>query len=73
VAFRDERLRVVGIGGTLREASTSPGALRRALEVASHTTAAMVHIVDRVGKLVVEMAEGLNPENRRPGAVGVAV
>ena len=29
---RDERLRVVGIGGTLREGSTCLGALRRALE-----------------------------------------
>ena len=32
--FGDERLRVVGIGGTLREGSTSLGALRRALEAA---------------------------------------
>ena len=32
--FRDERLRVVGIGGTLREGSTCLGALRRALEAA---------------------------------------
>ncbi len=29
--------------------------------------------LDRLGKLVVEMAEGLNPENRHVEAVGVAV
>jgi FMN reductase len=29
--------------------------------------------LDKLGKLVVEMAEGLNPENRRVEAVGVAV
>jgi NAD(P)H-dependent FMN reductase len=34
MAFGDERLRVVGIGGTLREGSTSLGALRWALEAA---------------------------------------
>jgi FMN reductase len=203
--FGDERLRVVGIGGTLREGSTSLGALRRALgaareagaetelldlreielpmyepgtplddygpeverligamrgadalflgtaayhgtlagvtknaldfaqflarderpylegrvvglistaggeQAAAHTADAMVHIVhalrgvvaplmvtiprvwqrsddegniteeryggrlDRLGRLVVEMAEGLNPEDRRAEAVGVAV
>lgn len=32
--MKDERLRVVGIGGTLREGSSSLGALRRALESA---------------------------------------
>ena len=36
---RDERLRVVGIGGTLREGSTSIGALRRALEAAGEAGA----------------------------------
>ena len=35
--FGDERLRVVGIGGTLREGSTCLGALRRALEAAEET------------------------------------
>jgi FMN reductase len=37
--FGDERLRVVGIGGTLREGSTSLGALRWALEAASEAGA----------------------------------
>jgi FMN reductase len=37
--FRDERLRVVGIGGTLREGSTCLGALRRALEAAEEAGA----------------------------------
>src|SRR5918997_5583623 len=37
--FRDERLNVVGIGGTLREGSTSLGALRRALEAAEEAGA----------------------------------
>lgn len=32
--FRDERLKVVGVGGTLRRGSTSLGALRRALRSA---------------------------------------
>ena len=36
---RDERLRVVGIGGTLREGSTCLGALRRALEAAEEAGA----------------------------------
>jgi FMN reductase len=39
MAFADERLRVVGIGGTLREGSTSLGALRRALEAAGEAGA----------------------------------
>jgi hypothetical protein len=59
MAFRDERLRVVGIGGTL--------------EATAHTAASMVQIADRLGKLVVELAGGLNPESRRTEAVGVAV
>ncbi|MDQ4127089.1 MAG: NAD(P)H-dependent oxidoreductase [Actinomycetota bacterium] len=37
--FRDGRLKVVGIGGTLREGSTSLGALRRALGAAEETGA----------------------------------
>ena len=37
--FRDERLRVVGIGGTLRDGSTCLGALRRALEAAGEAGA----------------------------------
>jgi len=37
--FRDGRLRVVGIGGTLREGSTSLGALRRALGAAEEAGA----------------------------------
>src|SRR5918998_6743517 len=36
---RDERLRVVGIGGTLREGSTCRGALRRALAAAEEAGA----------------------------------
>jgi FMN reductase len=39
MAFGDERLRVVGIGGTLRDGSTSLGALRRALEAAKEAGA----------------------------------
>jgi FMN reductase len=39
MAFADERLRVVGIGGTLRDGSTSLGALRRALEAAKEAGA----------------------------------
>jgi len=38
--MRDEHLRVVGIGGTLREGSSSLGALRRALESAEESGAA---------------------------------
>lgn len=37
--FRDRRLKVVGIGGTLREGSSSLGALRRALEAAEEAGA----------------------------------
>lgn len=37
--FRDDRLKVVGIGGTLREGSTSLGALRRALGAAEEAGA----------------------------------
>src|SRR5215207_9946173 len=39
VAFGDGRLKVVGIGGTLREGSTSLGALRRALAASEHAGA----------------------------------
>jgi hypothetical protein len=39
--FRDGRLRVVGIGGTLREGSTSLGALRRALAAAEDVGVAL--------------------------------
>ena len=102
--FEDERLKVVGIGGTLREGSTS---------LAARTTDAMVHVVhalrgvvalltvaipkawrlsdgegritddnygrrlDRLGRLVVELAEKVNPANgtgsRRVETVGIAV
>ena len=34
MTFRERRLRVVGVGGTLREGSASLGALRRALAAA---------------------------------------
>jgi FMN reductase len=39
MAFGDERLRVLGLGGTLRAGSTSLGALRRALEAAGEADA----------------------------------
>jgi FMN reductase len=39
VAFREERLKVVGVGGTLREGSASLGALRRALAAAGEAGA----------------------------------
>ena len=39
MAFREERLRVVGVGGTLREGSASLGALRRALAAAGEAGA----------------------------------
>jgi len=120
MVFRDGRLRVVGIGGTLREGSTSLGGLRRALEADAlilsttsyHGTLAGVtknaldftlhalrgvvtprivtipkvwqrsdgegnitdenygERLDKLGKLVVEMAEGLS---QRAEAVGVSV
>ena len=38
LAFRDRGLKVVGIGGTLREGSTSLGALRRALAASEETS-----------------------------------
>ena len=37
--FRDRRLRLAGIGGTLREGSTSLGALRRSLGAAEEAGA----------------------------------
>src|SRR3712207_5841389 len=43
--FRDGPLRVVGIGGTLREGSTCLGALRRALEAAGEA-GAEIRLVD---------------------------
>ncbi len=55
----------------MRGGSTSLGALRRALEAAEEAGAETE--LDRLGKLVVEMAEGLNSENRRAEAVGIAV
>src|SRR4028119_2184322 len=39
MAFREERLKVVGVGGTLRENSASLGALRRALAAAGEAGA----------------------------------
>ena len=39
MAFREESLRVVGVGGTLREGSASLGALRRALAAAGEAGA----------------------------------
>jgi FMN reductase len=39
MAFREERLKVVGVGGTLREDSASLGALRRALAAAGEAGA----------------------------------
>ena len=39
MAFREERLRVVGVGGTLREGSASLGALRRSLAAAEEAGA----------------------------------
>jgi hypothetical protein len=37
MAFREERLKVVGVGGTLREGSASCGALRRSLAARDET------------------------------------
>src|SRR5215213_626892 len=45
MAFENRRLKVVGIGGTLREGSTSLGALRRAL-AASEDAGAEVELLD---------------------------
>ena len=45
LAFENGRLKVVGIGGTLREGSTSLGALRRAL-AASEDAGAEVELLD---------------------------
>jgi multimeric flavodoxin WrbA len=60
MAFGDERLRVVGIGRTLREGSTSLGALRWALEAAEEAGAESE---------LLDLRE-LNP---RAGAIWVAV
>jgi FMN reductase len=59
VAFRDGRLKVVGIGGTLREGSTSLGALRRAL-AASEDAGADVELLDLNG-LKLPMYEPRKP------------
>jgi multimeric flavodoxin WrbA len=39
MAFRERRLRVAGVGGTLREGSASLGALRRSLAAAEEAGA----------------------------------
>jgi hypothetical protein len=63
--FEDGRLKVVGIGGTLREGSTSVVALRRALAAAEEAGAE------------VELAEKVSPARgtggRRVGTAGIAV
>jgi FMN reductase len=59
VAFRDGRLKVVGIGGTLREGSTSLGALRRAL-AASEDAGANVELLD-LNELKLPMYEPRKP------------
>jgi FMN reductase len=59
VAFRDGRLKVVGIGGTLREGSTSLGALRRAL-AASEDAGADVELLD-LNELKLPMYEPRKP------------
>src|SRR4028119_2284456 len=45
MAFRERRLRMVGVGGTLREGSASLGALRRAL-AASADAGAETELLD---------------------------
>lgn len=66
IVVGDGRLKVVGIGGTLREGSSSLGALRRALEAASEAGAA-TELVDlreiglpmyEPGKPLAEYGEG---------------
>ena len=59
VAFGDGRLKVVGIGGTLREGSTSLGALRRAL-AASEDAGAEVELLD-LNELKLPMYEPRKP------------
>jgi FMN reductase len=59
VAFTDGRLRVAGIGGTLREGSTSLGALRRAL-AASEEAGAEVELLD-LNELKLPMYEPRKP------------
>jgi multimeric flavodoxin WrbA len=68
---RDERLRVVGIGGTLREGSTCLGALRRALEAAEEVGAETRLL--NLRELVVEMAAGSSQGARGAEALGAAV
>lgn len=61
--MNDGRLKVVGIGRTLREGSTSLGTLRRALGAAE--AAADEDYggrLDKLGWLVVQMAARLRPE-----------
>jgi FMN reductase len=59
VAFGDGRLKVVDIGGTLREGSTSLGALRRAL-AASEDAGAEVELLD-LNELKLPMYEPRKP------------
>jgi FMN reductase len=78
MAFGEECLRVVGIGGTLRGVVaplmvTIPGAWQRSDDEGNISDDNYGGRLDRLGNLVIETAEGLNPENRRAGAAGVAV
>jgi FMN reductase len=59
VAFAEGRLRVVGIGGTLREGSTSLGALRRSL-AAAEDAGAGVELLD-LNELKLPMYEPRKP------------
>jgi FMN reductase len=59
LAFGDRRLKVAGIGGTLREGSTSLGALRRAL-AASEDAGAEVELLD-LDELKLPMYEPQKP------------
>ncbi|HEX6708932.1 MAG TPA: NAD(P)H-dependent oxidoreductase [Rubrobacter sp.] len=59
MTFRDGRLKVVGIGGTLREGSTSLGALRRALSAAEEA-GADVELLD-LNELKLPMYEPRKP------------
>ena len=58
---RDRYLKVVGLGGPLRENSTSLGALRRALAAAGDAGDITDHNyarrLDKLGGLVVRLAE----------------
>jgi FMN reductase len=67
MVFRDGRLRVVGIGGTLREGSTSLGALRRALEAATEA-GAQTELLD-----LRELALPMYEPGRPPGDYGPEV